>query len=76
LARRQIVRWPRYSAESFNVWSSPSDGALGVILRHSPDNIGWNHFRPANFFDRVLPILTMAIVALSGTVIGWVLFGQ
>jgi hypothetical protein len=76
LAKRQIVRWPRYSAESLNVWSSPSDGALGVILRHSPDHGGWRHPRSSNLIDRILPIATLASVVLSGTIIGWALFAS
>jgi hypothetical protein len=73
MARKQIVHWPRQSAEPPGVWTSSSDGALRVILRHSPDQ-GWNRLRPFNLVDRFLPIAAMAIAALSGITIGWVLF--
>lgn len=73
MARKQTAHWPRQSAESHDVWSSPSDSALRVILRHSPD-MGWNRLRPSNLLDRFLPIAAMAITVLSGITIGWVLF--
>lgn len=72
MARRTLVNWPRQSAGSHEVWSSPSDGALRVILRCSPD-VGW-HIRPSNLVDRLMPVAAMAIAALSGIIIGWVLF--
>lgn len=73
MARRDLVNWPRQSAESHDIWSSTSDGALRVILRHAPDE-GWRHVRPSNLVDRFLPVAAMAIAALSGIIIGWVLF--
>jgi hypothetical protein len=73
MARKQTAHWPRQSAESRDVWSSTSDRALHVILRHSPD-LTWNRVRPSNLVDRFLPTVAMAIVALSGITIGWVLF--
>lgn len=75
MARKQIVTWPPQSARSHDVWSSTSDAALRVILRHSAD-AGWRHVRPANLVDRFLPIVTMAIAAVSGIIIGWVLFAS
>jgi hypothetical protein len=73
MARKQITHWPRQSAESHDIWSSTSDSALRVILRQSPDLI-WNRLRPSNLVDRFLPAASMSIVALSGIIIGWVLF--
>jgi hypothetical protein len=73
MARRELVHWPRQAAESHGVWSSTADGALRIILRHSSD-LGWRQAHPSNVMDRLLPIAAMAIAALSGIIIGWVLF--
>ena len=73
MARKELTNWPRQTAGYHDVWSSPSDGALRVILRHSPD-VGWRHVRPSNLLDRFMPVAAMAIAALSGIIIGWVLF--
>jgi hypothetical protein len=73
MARKQTAQWPRQSAESHDVWSSTSDSALRVILRHSPDQ-GWSRPGPSNLLDRFLPIAAVVITALSGIIIGWVLF--
>ena len=73
MARKELVNWPHQSAASHDVWSSTSDGALRIVLRQSPD-LGWGHIRPSNWVDGYLPLATMVIAALSGTIIGWVLF--
>ncbi|HZA26479.1 MAG TPA: hypothetical protein VE915_02385 [Actinomycetota bacterium] len=73
MARKQIVHWPRPSAESHAVWSSTSDGALRVILRHSPE-LGWSRIRPSSLVDRFLPFAAMAMAVISGVIIGWALF--
>jgi hypothetical protein len=72
MARKQIVHWPRQSAESQDVWSSSSDRALHAIVQSSLD-LGWR-LRPSSGVDRFLPFLTMAVLVLSGLTIGWVLF--
>jgi hypothetical protein len=73
MARRDLVNWPRQSAGSHGVWSSPSDGVLRVIFRSSPE-VGWRAVRPSNLVDRLMPIAAMAIAVLSGIIIGWALF--
>lgn len=73
MARKELVNWPRQAAESHDVWSSAADGALRMIFRHSPE-LGWHRARPSTVLDRLLPIASMAIAALSGIIIGWVLF--
>jgi hypothetical protein len=71
MARRQIVHWPRQSAESQDVWSSSSDRALHVMLHSSLDLGG--RLRPSSVLDRLMPFLAIGIPALSGLAIGWVL---
>lgn len=71
MARKQIVHWPRQSAESQDVWSSSSDRGLHVIMHSSL--VGWR-LRPSSVLDKIMPILTIVVLALSGLTIGWVLF--
>lgn len=71
MARKQIVHWPRQTAESQDVWSSSSDRGLHVIL-HSSLELGWR-LRPSSVLDRIMPFLTIAVLALSGLTIGWIL---
>jgi hypothetical protein len=72
MARKQIVHWPRQSAESHDVWSSSSDRGLHVILHSSPE-LGWR-LRPSSVIDRFIPFVALTLLALSGLTIGWVLF--
>jgi hypothetical protein len=74
MARKQIVRWHPESANVTSVWSSPADGALRVLLRNSAGGFHWRCLGSTNIVDRLLPIAAMATVALSGVIIGWVLF--
>lgn len=71
MARKPQVQWPHRAAESENVWTSSSDGALHVWLRSSPVDMGR---RSTSFIDRLLPLITVVLLATSGLIIGWVLF--
>ena len=71
MARRQLAHWTRQRTESQNVWSSSSDRALHVWLRSSPFDTSRTSTR---FIDRLLPVFTVVLLAISGLIIGWVLF--
>lgn len=71
MARRQLAQWTRQANESQDVWSSSPDRALHVWLRSSPVDMGR---RSTSFIDRLLPLITVVLLATSGLIIGWVLF--
>jgi hypothetical protein len=71
MARRQLAQWTRQATESQNVWSSSSDRALHVWLRSSPVDMGRTS---TSLIDRFLPVITVVLLAISGLIMGWVLF--